>query len=227
MLWKWRSGIASWNFGIIIVRLCTAPAIRKDGIPYLQVLIEEHHTLLQRLHHSQNAVYGRYIPDEMANNSFFSFLSLMVGTSNFCCAKSIIVLPFLKEGLDQHRTFEPCDFRPSTLSSRDCFLRILKTFQEPWHYKNYTLCKIADFFTFMEYFVFLQGAFCSEELKVCCWINLFVKCFLASYIFDPTDHLAKSTAFATWSTLRIVSFLEYLVFFFQEFFLQRINLMWW
>lgn len=36
--------------------------------------------------------------------------------------------------MDQHETFRPCDLRPSTCSSRDCFLGILKTFQEPCHF---------------------------------------------------------------------------------------------
>ena len=34
----------------------------------------------------------------------------------------------------QQGTFAPCDLRASTLYSRDRFLRILKTFQEPCHF---------------------------------------------------------------------------------------------
>ena len=136
--------IASWNFGIIIVQFCTAPAIRKDGIPYCRF------SLRNTIHSSKDSIIPKmpcmvYIPDDIANNSFF-FLFKSHGTNlKFCCAKSITVLPFLKVGLDQHGTFEPCDLRPSTLSSRDCLLRILKTFQEPWYYKDDILCKIADF----------------------------------------------------------------------------------
>lgn len=39
-----------------------------------------------------------------------------------------------QSGLDQHGTFRPCDLRPSTRSSRYCFVGILKTFQEPCHF---------------------------------------------------------------------------------------------
>ena len=51
---EWQCLLKLWN----IVQLCTAPAMRKDDIPYLRAPIEEHHTLLKRLDHSQSALYG-------------------------------------------------------------------------------------------------------------------------------------------------------------------------
>ena len=47
-MWRRRSGVdlTLWNIG----QLCNAPAIKKDDVPYLRVLIEEHHTLFKGLY---------------------------------------------------------------------------------------------------------------------------------------------------------------------------------
>lgn len=220
-MWKWKSGIVSWNFGIIIVQLCTAPAIRKDGIPYCRF------SLRNTIHSSKDSIIPKmqrmvYIPDDIANNFFFSFLSLMVGTSNFCCAKSIIVLPFLKVGLDQHGTFKPCDLRPSTLSSRDCFLRILKTFQEPWYYKDDILCKIADFQNLHIYGIFRVSSRSfllrrTLSLLLDRFLNVFQLNFWPDWSFGKVYSLCNMVDLENWLLPRIFGV------FFQEVFC---NLMW-
>ena len=63
---EWHCLLKLWN----IVQICTAPAIRKDDIPYLRVLIEEHHTLFKRLYPDASIIpkmhYIIHIPDDIA-----------------------------------------------------------------------------------------------------------------------------------------------------------------
>ena len=78
---EWHCFFKLWN----IVKLCTAPVIRKDDILCLRVLIEEHLTLFKRLYpngsaplpmpHFQNALYGPHSRgrSQVIMNSFFSF----------------------------------------------------------------------------------------------------------------------------------------------------------
>ncbi|CAH3115461.1 unnamed protein product [Porites lobata] len=72
---EWHCLRTLWN----IVQLCTAPAIRKDDVPYLRVLIEEHHTLFKRLYPEASIIpkmhYVIHIPDDIARNMCWNLLT--------------------------------------------------------------------------------------------------------------------------------------------------------
>lgn len=63
---EWPCLLILWN----IVQICTSPAIRKDDIPYLRILIEEHHTLFKRLYPNASIIpkmhFLIHVPDDIA-----------------------------------------------------------------------------------------------------------------------------------------------------------------
>lgn len=63
---EWHCLLILWN----IVQICTSPAIRKDDIPYLRILIEEHHTLFKRLYPNASIIpkmhFLIHVPDDIA-----------------------------------------------------------------------------------------------------------------------------------------------------------------
>ncbi|XP_015764291.1 PREDICTED: uncharacterized protein LOC107343243 [Acropora digitifera] len=63
---EWHCLLILWN----IVQICTSPAIRKDDIPYLRILIEEHHTLFKRLYPNASIIpkmhFLVHVPDDIA-----------------------------------------------------------------------------------------------------------------------------------------------------------------
>ena len=63
---EWHCLLILWN----IVQICTSPAIRKDDIPYLRILIEEHHTLCKRIYPNASIIpkmrFLVYVPDDIA-----------------------------------------------------------------------------------------------------------------------------------------------------------------
>lgn len=88
--WRWLWTL--WN----IVQLCTAPAIKKDDVPYLRVLIEEHHTLFKGLYPAASIIpkmhYVIHIPDDIPGDYefiiSFLFVSCSVVSVNFACSPS-------------------------------------------------------------------------------------------------------------------------------------------
>lgn len=63
---EWHCLLILWN----IVQICTSPAIRKDDIPYLRILIEEHHTLFKGLYPNASIIpkmhFLVHVPDDIA-----------------------------------------------------------------------------------------------------------------------------------------------------------------
>ena len=64
---------------------------------------------------------------------------------------------------------------------------------------------------FLEYLVFSRGVFCAQLLQ--CTSRIDFCMFFGVLIFTQTDHFGKPIASAKWLTFKLVSFLEYLVFF--------------
>ncbi|CAB3999547.1 Hypothetical predicted protein [Paramuricea clavata] len=56
-----------WN----IVQICTAPAIRKEDVPYLKILIEEHHKLFKEVYPLASIIpklyYLVHVPDDIVS----------------------------------------------------------------------------------------------------------------------------------------------------------------
>ena len=96
----------------------------------------------------------------------------------------------------------------------------------PWAivFARWQMFKIVSF---LGYLVFFPAFLCTEQLY--CAYRYVSRMFLDMSIFDQTDHFEKATAFAwaiasgRWAILKIVSFLEYLVFF-PAVFLHRTSL---
>ena len=83
---------------------------------------------------------------------------------------------------------------------------------------GYSLCKMADFqFSLISLIcgVFFEPFFAQNNF------NVLVEWFFASFwhlkFLTPTDHFAKAIAFARWPIFKLVSFLEYVVFFSNRF----------
>ena len=74
---EWHCLLILWN----LVQICTSPAIRKDDIPYLRILIEAHHTLFKRLYPNTSVIpkmhFLIHVPDDIARdmNLFFCILN--------------------------------------------------------------------------------------------------------------------------------------------------------
>ena len=81
--------------------------------------------------------------------------------------------------------------------------------------KGYSLCKMADFFkmvSFLEYLVFFQRVFCTELFQSACRIDFCM--FFRILIFDPNRQFGKGYSLCKMADFfKMVSFLEYLVFF--------------
>ena len=90
---------------------------------------------------------------------------------------------------------------------------------------GYSLCKMADFQKlshFLNILCFCQQFFFTEQLLYSC--KMVFCMFLAFLIFDPNWPFCMGyIAFARWAIFKIVSFLEYLVFF-RAVFLHRTTL---
>ena len=64
--------------------------------------------------------------------------------------------------------------------------------------------------SFLEYLVFLEAVFCTQQLEIICRMDFDM--FFGILIFDPKCDFAKAIVFPWWPILKMVSFLEYLVF---------------
>ena len=73
--------------------------------------------------------------------------------------------------------------------------------------------------SFLEYLVFFEAVFCTEQLEMICRMDF--DNFFGTLSFDPED-FAKAVAFAEWAIFKMVSFLEYLVFFEAVFCLEQV-----
>ena len=64
---------------------------------------------------------------------------------------------------------------------------------------------------FLEYLVFFGAVFCTEQLKMICRMDFDM--FFGILIFDESQDFAWAISFAWWPIFKMISFLEYLVFF--------------
>ena len=66
--------------------------------------------------------------------------------------------------------------------------------------------------SFLEYLAFFRAVFCTEQLyKV--FVEWILTCFLEFQFLTQSEDFAKDIAFGRWPIFKMVSFLEYLVFF--------------
>ena len=65
--------------------------------------------------------------------------------------------------------------------------------------------------SFLEYLVFFAAVFCTQQLEMLCRMDFDM--FFGILILTQSDDFAKAIAFAWWPIFKMVSFLEYLVFF--------------
>ena len=77
--------------------------------------------------------------------------------------------------------------------------------------------------SFLEYFVFFGAFFCTEQLEMICRMDFDM--FFGILVFDPKwGFLMGYIAFAWWPILKMVSFLEYFVFFGAVFWTQQLEM---
>ena len=66
--------------------------------------------------------------------------------------------------------------------------------------------------SFLEYILFFEAVFCREQLEMICRMDFDM--FFGMLIFNPKWEFCKGyIAFACWVMFKMISFLEYLVFF--------------
>lgn len=77
---QWHCFLKLWN----IVQICTATAIRKDDVPYLKLLIEEHHNLFKEVHPAASIIpklhYLVHVPDDIIR--YYTMKLLLVWLSS-------------------------------------------------------------------------------------------------------------------------------------------------
>ena len=65
ILEHWNCFTMLWN----IVQICTSPEIKKEDVPYLRLLIHEHHTLFKKLYPTASIIpkmhYMVHVPDDI------------------------------------------------------------------------------------------------------------------------------------------------------------------
>ena len=95
-MWRKRSGV---DFGLCVKIFFNSVLLRpskKDDVPYLRVLIEEHHTLFKGLYPAASIIpkmyYVIHIPDDIPGDYefiiSFPFVSCSVVSVNFACSPS-------------------------------------------------------------------------------------------------------------------------------------------
>ena len=71
---------------------------------------------------------------------------------------------------------------------------------------------ILKMVSFLKHLVFFGAVFCTEQLyKV--FVEWILTCFLEFEFLTQSEDFAKAIAFARWPIFKMVSFLEYLIFF--------------
>ena len=65
--------------------------------------------------------------------------------------------------------------------------------------------------SFLEYLVFFEAVFCTEKLERICRMDFHM--FFGILILTQSEDFANAVGFAWWVIFKIVSFLEYLLFF--------------
>ena len=94
-MWRKRSGVDFGLCGILFNSVLLRPS-KKDDVPYLRVLIEEHHTLFKGLYPAASIIpkmhYVIHIPDDIPGDYefiiSFPFVSCSVVSVNFACSPS-------------------------------------------------------------------------------------------------------------------------------------------
>ena len=76
--------------------------------------------------------------------------------------------------------------------------------------------------SFLEYLVFFGKVSCTQQLEMVCRMDFDM--FLEFFFLTQSDDFAKAIAFAWWPILKMVSFLEYLVFFGAVFCTQQLEM---
>ena len=75
--------------------------------------------------------------------------------------------------------------------------------------------------SFLEYLLFFEAVFWGEQLEMICRMDLDI--FFGILIFDPKWGFCKGyIAFACWVIFKMISFLEYLVFFEAVFWIKQL-----
>ena len=72
-------------------------------------------------------------------------------------------------------------------------------------------CAILKMVSFLEYLVFFEAVFCTEQLEMICRMDFDM--FFGILIFDPKWGFCKGYSLCWCAMLKMVSFLEYLVSF--------------
>ena len=71
---NWNCFLKLWN----IVQICMAPAIKKDDVAYLRMLIEEHHLLFKELYPNSSIIpkmhFLIHVPDDILRYDFLVIL---------------------------------------------------------------------------------------------------------------------------------------------------------
>ena len=62
---QWHCFLQLWN----VVQICTAPAIKREDVPFLRILLEEHHNLFKEVYPMASIIpklhYMIHIPDDI------------------------------------------------------------------------------------------------------------------------------------------------------------------
>ena len=72
---NWHCFLKLWN----IVQICMAPAIQKDDVAYLRILIEEHHWLFKELYPNASIIpkmhFLIHVPDDIVRYDFLLYIT--------------------------------------------------------------------------------------------------------------------------------------------------------
>ena len=72
---------------------------------------------------------------------------------------------------------------------------------------------ILKMVSFLEYLVFFEAVFCTEQLEMICRMDFDIFFKISFFFFIQSEDFVKAIAFAWWVIFKMVSFLECLVFF--------------